>query len=413
MMIDLTPHVGPGSGVWWSQTTAEPSPLVHALMQQIPEIGPVRAFVGMSLDKTFADAVPDQLSIVSYGGLGELRKLSARGLLDVVPCHYSALPSLFEQKLLPCDVGMIQVSPPDADGYCSLGVGVDYVEDAIPHTPVLIAEINRHMPVTHGAMKLHIGRFAAVLETDRALPEVPDRTPSDIEKAIAANVAGLVSDGDTIQIGVGSLPGAVLAALSDHRDLGLHSGMISDGVVSLVDRGVLTGARKEIDPGILVTGAALGTTALYDRLADLPIEFRPASYTHSPRVLSQLSTLVAINSAIEVDLSGQVGSETRGEEYVGAVGGQVDFCRAASLTGGRSIIALRSTTRGESTIKSALDFGSVTTGRSDVDFVVTEHGVASLRGVGLVERARRLTAIAAPEHRELLEQSTTQSDCPS
>ena len=164
---------------------------------------------------------------------------------------------------------------------------------------------------------------------------------------------------------------------------------------------------------ILVTGAALGTSALYDRLADLPIEFRPASYTHAPSVLSQLRNLVAINSAIEVDLTGQVGAETRGESYVGAVGGQVDFCRAASLTGGRSIIALRSTSRGESTIKATLDFGSVTTARADVDFVVTEHGVASLRGVGLAERARRLTAVAAPEHRELLERSLTLTDCAS
>lgn len=262
-------------------------------------------------------------------------------------------------------------------------------------------------------MKLHVSRFAAMLETDRPLPEVPDRAPSVVEVAIASNVAGLVTDGDTIQTGVGSLPGAVLFALSNHRDLGLHSGMISDGVVSLIDKGVLTGARKEIDTGLLVTGAALGTSALYDRLADLPIEFRPASYTHAPSVLSQLRNLVAINSAIEVDLTGQVGAETRGESYVGAVGGQVDFCRAASLTGGRSIIALRSTSRGESTIKATLDFGSVTTARADVDFVVTEHGVASLRGVGLAERARRLTAVAAPEHRELLERSLTLTDCAS
>ena len=412
-MIDLTPYIAEGSGVWWSQTTAEPTPLVHALLRQIPDIGSVSAFVGMSLDKTFADVVPDQLSVISYGGLGELGKLSSRGLLDVVPCHYSALPRFFEQKLLPCDVGLIQVSLPDADGYCSLGVGVDYVADAIPHTRVLIAEVNRHMPVTRGAMKLHVSRFAAMLETDRPLPEVPDRAPSVVEVAIASNVAGLVTDGDTIQTGVGSLPGAVLSALSNHRDLGLHSGMISDGVVSLIDKGVLTGARKEIDTGVLVTGAALGTSALYDRLADLPIEFRPASYTHAPSVLSQLRNLVAINSAIEVDLTGQVGAETRGESYVGAVGGQVDFCRAASLTGGRSIIALRSTSRGESTIKATLDFGSVTTARADVDFVVTEHGVASLRGVGLADRARRLTAVAAPEHRELLERSLTLTDCAS
>jgi acyl-CoA hydrolase len=182
--------------------------------------------------------------------------------------------------------------------------------------------------------------------------------------------------------------------------------MISDAVMRLVDKGVMTGARKQIDPGMLVTGAALGTTALYERVADLPVEFRPASYTHSPATLSQLTTLVSINSAIEVDLTGQVGAEVAGRVYVGAVGGQVDFSRAASLTGARSVIALRSTVKGASTIKPALDFGSVTTARADVDFVVTEHGIAELRGVPLPERVRRLIAVAAPEHREELEKAS-------
>jgi acyl-CoA hydrolase len=404
-MIDLRPHIPEGAGIWWSQASAEPTPLVHALLDQVHDIGPVRAFVGLTWDQRLTRELPPEIGIVSYGGLGELRAVSKAGRLDVVPCHYGALPRLFAERRLPCDVGLVQVSAPDADGTVSLGVGVDYAADAVEHTPVLIAEVNRRMPATRGSARIPLSRFAAVLETDRALLEAPERTADDVDLAIARHVAGLLEDGDTIQIGVGTLPSAVLDALSGHTDLGLHSGMISDGVVRLVDLGVLTGARKELDRGVLVTGAALGSARLYARVADLPVQFRPTSYTHSPAVLSQLTTLVSINSAIEVDLTGQVGAEVVGSRHVGAVGGQVDFSRAAALTGARSIIALRSTSRGISTIKAALDFGVVTTARADVDHVVTEHGVADLRGVGLSERARRLVAVAAPEHRDDLEKS--------
>lgn len=402
-MIDLRPHIRPGAGIWWSQTSAEPTPLVHALLDQIPEIGPVRAFVGLTFDRQLVTDPPAQLSVVSYGGLGQLRRLSADGRLEVVPCHYAALPRLFAEGRLPCDIGFVQVSPPDADGNCSLGVGVDYIADAIGHTPVLIAEINRRMPVTRDAPTVPLERFAAVLETDRALPEAPDREPSAAERAIAGHVAGLVADGDTIQIGVGTLPSAVLGALDTHRDLGLHSGLVSDGILRLIDTGVLTGARKEIDRGLHITGAALGTAALYDRLPELPVAFRPASYTHAPEVLGRLRTLVAINSAIEVDLTGQVGAERRGATYAGAVGGQVDFSRAAALTGAKSVIALRAEAGGVSSIKAELEFGSVTTARADVDYVVTEYGVAELRGCSLDERARRMISIAAPRYRERLE----------
>jgi acyl-CoA hydrolase len=196
----------------------------------------------------------------------------------------------------------------------------------------------------------------------------------------------------------------------DHTDLGMHSGMISDAVARLVDAGALTGAKKEIDTGLVVTGAALGSSGLYQRIPELLIEFRPASYTHSPAVLAQLRSFVAINSAIEVDLTGQIGAEVRHGVYVGAVGGQADFSRAAANTGARSVIALRSRSRGESTIKPVLRGGTVTTARTDVDHVVTEHGVASLRGATLAQRAQRLLAIAAPEHREELERASFGTD---
>lgn len=407
-MIDLRPYVRAGTGVWWNQAAAEPTPLVNALVDQLPEIGPVSAFVGLTWNHAVTRDPPPQLSVISYGGLGNLSRLSEHGRLEVVPCHYSALPTLFAEGCLPCDVGFLQVAPPDANGNCSLGIGVDYIADAIEHTPVLIAEINRQMPVTLGAPTIPVTRFAAVVETDRPLLSAPEREPDETEGRIARHVASLVADGDTIQIGVGTLPAAVLAALEDHEDLGMHSGMISDDVLRLIDKGVMTGARKEIDAGRVVTGTAIGTTKLYERVGSLPIEFRPASYTHDPAVLGRLRSFVSINSSIEIDLTGQVGAERRGDVYVGAVGGQTDFSRAAALTGARSIIALRATSRGASTIKNALEFGSVTTARTDVDFVVTEYGIARLRGRDLARRARQMIAVAAPEHREHLERTLHQ-----
>lgn len=404
-MIDLSRHIGAGTGIWWSQAGAEPTPLVHALLDQADDIGPVSAFCGLSWDQRLVRELPSSVSLSSYGALGQLRQLSRAGRLDVVPCHYSALPRLFAEKALPADVGLVQVSPPDADGTCSLGIGVDYIADAISHTPVLIAEMNQRMPATTGTPRIPLSCFDAVVETDRPISEAPARPADDVDQAIARHVAELVEDGDTLQMGVGSLPAAVLDLLSGHQDLGFHTGMISDGVLRLVEKGVLTGARKEIDPGAVVTGAALGSSELYERLGELPVEFRPASYTHSPAVLSRLRSLVSINSAIEVDLTGQVSAERRNGDYVGAVGGQVDFSRAAALTGARSIITLRATS-GEDSAIVGVPSGPVTTGRSDVDFVVTEFGAADLRGCDLSERARRLTAVAAPEHRDALSRAT-------
>ncbi|MCW2718482.1 acetyl-CoA hydrolase/transferase C-terminal domain-containing protein [Pseudonocardia sp.] len=398
-MIDLTGHVRAGDGVWWSQAGAEATPLVDALLDQVGEIGPVRGFCGLSLNRRLGRELPAGLVMTSYGAMGELRRAPG---LEIVPAHYSALPRLFAERLLPGDVGLVQVAPPGPDGLCSLGIGADYAADAVLHSRVLVAEINHRMPATRGTPGIPLDRFAAVVETDRPLPEAPDRSPDEIDAAISTHVAGLVEDGDTIQVGVGSLPAAVLDGLSGHRDLGFHSGMMTDGVLRLVDKGVITGRRKEIDEGLVVTGTAIGSADLYARLGEMPVEFRPASYTHSARVLARLGRLVSINSALEVDLTGQVGAEVARGRYLGGVGGQADFSGAAARTGARSIIALRSLAGGESTIVAALRGATVTTARADVDVVVTEHGVAHLRGCPLSTRAARLAAIAAPQHREAL-----------
>ncbi|MBE7192658.1 4-hydroxybutyrate CoA-transferase [Gordonia polyisoprenivorans] len=401
-MVDFGGVLRPGMGVWWSQAAAEPRPLVDELLAQAPKLGPLRLFTGLSWNDQLAHQMSPTDTMVSYGGLGSLRELGATDQLDVVPCHYSALPRMFAEHRLPCDAGLLQVSPPDVDGMCSLGIGVDYMADAAEHTSLLFAEINAQMPPLPGSPRIPLTRFAATLETDRPLQEESVRAPGDLDRAIAANVATLVDDGDTVQVGIGSTGAAVFDALSGHRDLGVHSGMLTDGVMRLIDKGVITGARKQVDVGLAVAGTALGSAELYARVADLPMLFRPTSYTHAPQVLSQLSSLVAVNFAIEVDLTGQVGAEMSRGTYLGAVGGQVDFARAAALTGKRSIVALRSTMRGRSSIKFALDEGVVTTARADVDCVVTEHGIAHLRGQPLAERRRRLIEIAAPEFRDEL-----------
>jgi acyl-CoA hydrolase len=403
-VLDLRPHIRAGDGVWWGQAGAEAGPLVDALLAQVDAIGPVRAFCGLTFNRRLRE-LPDDLALTSYGAMGELRRTQE---LDVVPAHYSTLPRLFGQRALPGDVGLVQVAPPGPDGRCSLGIGVDYAADAVPHSRTLIAEINHRMPATLDTPGIALDRFAATVETDRPLVEAPDRAPDAVDEAIAERVAELVEDGDTVQMGVGALPAAIMDGLAGHRDLGFHSGMLTDGVLRLVEKGVLTGRHKEIDTGLLVTGTAIGSAGLYARIGELPAVFRPASYTHAPAVLARLRRLVSVNSAIEVDLTGQVGAETAGGRYVGGIGGQADFSGAAARTGARSIIALRSTAAGASTVVPALR-GPVTTARADVDVVVTEHGTAWLRGCPLSQRAARLIGIAAPEHRDRLLRTTREN----
>jgi len=377
--LDLERWIRPGDGVLWGQACGEPVPLVDAFLAG--DAG-AAAFIGLSWRDL---RVPDRLRVVSYGGLGRLGRLPR---LEVVPCHFSALPRLFAARALPGDVALIQVAPPDRDGRCSLGVSVDYLADALSHARVVIAEVNDRCPSTAGAW-VDWERLDAVVRTSRPLLEARAVEPSEIDERIAAHVAALVGDGDTIQLGVGALPEAILGRLGGHRDLGVHSGMISDAVLRLIDAGAVTNARKGVAPGVTVTGAALGSAALFDALDGREdIRFRPVSHTHAPGVLAEVGPLVAINSAVEIDLAGQVNSEEAAGRRIGAVGGQVDFLRAAAEGGGKPILALPA-----KRIVRELS-GPVGTARSDVDWVVTEHGARSLAGLTTTARTEALLELS-------------------
>jgi acyl-CoA hydrolase len=377
--LDLDRWIRPGDGVLWGQACAEPVCLVDAFLAG--DRGAAAAFVGLSWRDL---PVPDGLRIVSYGALGRLGRLPS---LEVVPCHFSALPRLFAARALPGDVALIQVAPPDASGRCSLGVSVDYLADALPFARVVIAEVNDRCPSTAGAW-IEWDRLDAVVRTSRPLLEARAVSPSETDERIAAHVAALIEDGDTIQLGVGALPEAILGRLDGHRDLGVHSGMISDAVLRLIDAGVVTNARKPAGPGVTVTGAALGSHALFDGLNGRDdIQFRPVSHTHAPAVLAEAGPLVAINSAVEIDLDGQVNAEAAGGRRIGAIGGQVDFLRAAAL-GGKPILALPA-----KRIVRELS-GPVSTARSDVDWVVTEHGARSLAGLTAAARTDALLELS-------------------
>ena len=394
--------LGDGAGVWWGQGAAEPESLVNAVVECAENLAPgaITAFSGLTLNQRFRESLPVGIRMISYGALGELRQRAEAQQLEIIPANYSGISRLFARGHLPSDIGLLQVSRPDADGYVSLGVAVDYFGDFLSGTKTLVAEINDAMPFIPGAPSLPLNSFAATTEVNRPLTTLISRPPDETDQAIAYHVAALIEDGSTLQIGVGSLPNAILSSLSEHKDLGIHSGMITDGVLDLLEKGVVTGAHKEVDQGLVVTGSAMGTSKLYEDLKEASVVLRPASYTHNPGNLAKLKGLVSINSALEVDLLGQIGAESVGGRYLGAIGGQSDFSRAAAQSGACSIIVLRSTNKTESTIRPTLQDGRVATARADVDAIVTENGAAILTGLTDAQRARALIAIAAEQHQE-------------
>ncbi|HEY0978293.1 MAG TPA: acetyl-CoA hydrolase/transferase C-terminal domain-containing protein [Flavobacteriales bacterium] len=329
---------------------------------------------------------------------------------DHVPVFLSEIPRLFDRRLLPLDVALLHLSPPDRHGFCSLGVSVDVARAAVRNARVLIAQINPRMPRTHGEGQVHIDRLDAYVEVDDALPEAPASTHiGPLEQRIGARCAELIEDRSTLQIGIGVIPDAILSALGGHHDLGVHTEMCSDGLIPLIQRGVITGRFKRKHAGRIVTGFAMGTRALYDLVDDNPaFAFLDAQYVNDGDVIRSNPKVVALNSAIEIDLTGQVCSDSIGIRQYSGVGGQMDFMRGAALSeGGKPIIALRSTTgSGTSKIVPMLRPGAgVVTTRAHVHHVVTEHGAVDLNGKNLHQRAAALITVAHPEHREELEKA--------
>ncbi|WP_061249582.1 acetyl-CoA hydrolase/transferase family protein [Leptospira alstonii] len=336
------------------------------------------------------------------------RKAVEEGRGDYIPIFLSECPSLFRNGILPLDVALIQVSPPDKHGFCSLGVSVDISKAAVETAKIVIAQVNANMPRTHGDGIIHVNKIHSLVEGNLPLYEHVSERPSDVELAIGKNVASLVEDGATLQMGIGAIPNAVLTCLTSHKDLGIHTEMFSDGVMELVQKGIINGIRKKKHPGKIVSGFVMGTAKLYDFIDDNPeVAMLDIGYINDPHVIRKNPKVTAINSAVEVDLTGQVCADSIGTRQYSGVGGQMDFIRGASLSdGGKPIIALPSTTsKGESRIVSLLKPGAnVVTTRAHVHFVVTEFGFADLYGKNLRQRAKALIAIAHPRHREKLEQ---------
>jgi 4-hydroxybutyrate CoA-transferase len=340
-----------------------------------------------------------------FAGPGS-RQAICEGRADFTPAFFSDIPRLFRSGLVPVDVALIQVSPPDRHGYMSYGVSVDYTMAAAESAKLVIAEVNRQAPRTHGAW-IHVSQVDYLVPTDRPVFEIPRPSITDVEQRIGQHVASLVPDGANLQLGIGSIPDAVLRFLGDKKDLGIHTEMFSDGVVELFEAGAVTNRHNNLNPGKCVACFLMGGRRLYDFVDDNPgVLMRPVDYTNHILVAGKLENLISINSAIQVDLHGQVCADMIGPRQFSAVGGQIDFIRAASLSpGGKSIIALPSTAKHNaiSRIVARLDDGAcVTASRNDVHHVVTEYGVADLRGKTVRQRADALIAIAHPDFRAAL-----------
>lgn len=332
-----------------------------------------------------------------------------QGQADYIPIFLSEIPQLFHNRIIRLDTVLIQVSPPDKHGYCSLGVSVDATRAAIKNAKTVIAQINPAMPRTHGDSLIHIRDITFATESSDPLPEHAPSELTETERKIGENCAGLVENGATLQMGIGSIPDAVLASLVNHKDLGIHTEMFSDGLIPLIESGVVNNTRKQIHPNKVVASFALGTRKLYDFMDDNPlIQMLDCAYVNDTAVIRRNPNVTAINSAIEIDLTGQICADSIGTRQYSGVGGQMDFIRGASLSkGGKPVIALPSvTSRGESKIVPYLREGAgVVTTRAHVHYVVTEQGVANLYGKSLRERAKALIRIAHPDHREQLEKS--------
>lgn len=395
-----------GNRVSIGHNVAEPAHLIEALVRNKAQYENVELTHMITIAKAeYAQTgMEKHFRHISQFIGGATRNTVKAGHGDYVPCFFSQIPYQLDTTLKP-DVAMVCLSPPDEHGYCSFGVSVDYTKHSTEVAPLVIAQINKHMPRTMGDSFIHISDVDVIVEFDEPLLELPPPQISDIERAIGEHCAKLIDDGACLQLGIGAIPDAVLLFLKDKKDLGIHSEMFSDGVVELVEAGVITNARKNFLKGKMVATFLMGTKRLYDFVDNNPsVAMYPSTYTNNPAIAGQNDNLISINSCVQVDLLGQVCSEMVGETQISGVGGQVDFVRAAAISkGGRSIIAMPSTAGGGkiSKIVPRLDEGAVvTTSRNDVEFVITEYGVADLKYKTVRDRARLLINIAHPKFRD-------------
>lgn len=394
--------------VFVHSVAAAPQRLIQAMTERAPEVRNVEV-VHLHTEGQAPYAAPEHASSFHVNALfvgANVREAVQAGRADYIPVFLSEVPALFRKGILPLDVALVQVSPPDKHGFCSLGISVDTTLAAVQSARTVIAQVNPNMPRTHGDGILHISDITYAVEVDDALPEKHPSELTDTEKAIGTYCAELVEDGATLQMGIGAIPDAVLAALVHHKRLGVHTEMFSDGLIPLVEQGIVTGEEKKKHPGKIVAGFVMGTRRLYDFIDDNPmVAMLDIGYVNDTSVIRRNPKVTAINSAIEVDMAGQVCADSIGTRQFSGVGGQMDFIRGASLSeGGKPIIALPSRTkRGRARIVPMLQAGSsVVTTRAHVHYVVTEYGIANLYGKNLRQRAAELIAIAHPDDRETL-----------
>ena len=401
--------IKPGDRVFVQSVSAAPQTLIKAMCGRAPDLENIEIY-HLHTEGAAPYVAPEFSGIFHTNALfvgANVRGAIATGEADYIPTFLSEVPQLFRREILPIDVALIHVSPPDRHGFCSLGTSVDVSLAGVQMAELVIAQINPKMPRTHGDGLIHTRHIDFAVEVTDDLPEVGMPELSAEELAIGRNCAALVDDGATLQMGIGAIPNAVLAALENHKNLGVHTEMFSDGLIDLIEREIVNGRLKRVHPGKVVSSFVMGTRRLYDYIDDNPeIVLLDVAYVNDPAVIRRNPKVTAINSAIEIDLTGQVCADSIGTRIYSGVGGQMDFIRGASLSeGGKPVIALPSQTgKGESKIVPFLREGAgVVTTRAHVHYVVTEHGTANLYGKTLRQRAGELIKIAHPAHREELE----------
>ena len=409
--IEAVSSVKSGDRVFIQGAAMTPNLLIEALTDRYKELEDVELFqIHTEGDARYTEApYKDSFNVNSCFVAGNVRKAINSENGAYIPIFLSEIHLLFRNGILPLDVAFIQVSPPDAHGFCSLGVSVDITLPAVQTAKKIIAQINPNVPRTHGDGIIHTSKIDAAVEVDVPIHSHSVSKPSEVEQQIGKHVAELIEDGATLQMGIGAIPNVVLSNLMNHQKLGIHTELFSDGILPLVEKGIITGEEKKIKTGKIVTCLAMGSPGLYNFVNDNPlVHFKEAAYTNDTAIIRQNPKVTAINSAIEIDLTGQVCADTIGKYQYSGVGGQMDFIRGASLSeGGKAIFAMPSvTSKGTSKIVPFLKEGAgVTTTRAHVHFIATEYGVVNLFGKNLKQRAKALISIAHPNHREELEKA--------